>query len=192
MRFKGRLPVIMVLAFVMTLPSIAFARRLQGRNSRWTVIEFPQGQQVDIGFKVVNAAIVKGFPRETWSAPASRSDEPEEINSSPERSDSFPEFAAGAKISRSATTTTIRFSLYRLPRNSTYYLYVIGPFGVVKVFTLNRSNYETSVWKSLQTDADTFMLALSISGTLTDIETDKNVFMISQPPQGFRIAPKGP
>ncbi|HKR60155.1 MAG TPA: hypothetical protein VJS64_10515, partial [Pyrinomonadaceae bacterium] len=141
---------------------------------------------------VVNPAVVRAFPRESWpasEAPSQSADEPEY---DPSHADSGPEFAAWAKITREGTSTSIKVSMYRLPRNKTYYLYVIDPSGTpVQIFKLNRSGYETSTWNR-STEPGTFMLALSMSDRLTDIETDKNVFMTSETPDGFSIVPKNP
>ena len=190
MRFNKRIPVIAILVFLLMVPSVANVRsRLQTKNSRWTVVEFPTDQQVKLGFKVVNFNIVRAFPKR--SEPASRADEEEpDVDSS--RAD-VPIAAAWAIVTRSGTSTKVDFSVGLFPGNATYYLYVIDGAGlVINNWKLTTTASGNTRWRNLNTDAGTFMLALSVSDTLANIETSKSVFMISDVPEGFRITPKNP
>jgi len=182
MNSNKQLTVAVVLVFVMTLLGIDFARSpLQKKKSRWTGIEFPQGQPVNLNFKIVG-----DFPRESPRPP--QGDEPD-IGT--EKGDGVTP-TASARITRVGASTKIEFSVRSFPKNAMYYLYVVDSSGSV----INRWRFKTTASgnatlpQGLTTDAGTFMLALSAAYKLTDIETDTRVLMISLAPSGFPIAPK--
>lgn len=168
----------LLVALLLGLSSIANDRaRPQPKPSNWSVIAFPHGQPVEVGLITVNGKTLRALWRSTGQDPGTcgKCDVP-----SPK-----------ATIRSASGASNIELSLVSLPKEVTVYLYVVDVSGSVRnSWELKTNDQGGGRWLHLQTSTDTFMLALSVANKLTDVETDKNVIMISTVPDGFAKVPR--
>ena len=167
----------LLVALLLGFTSIASDRAQAQQNSKWSVIAFPHGQPVEVGFFTVNRKTLRAL----WS---SNGQDPGSCTNC-----DLP--SPHARITSGSDASRIELSLFSLPTNVKVYLYVVDVSGSVKDSWELKTNGEGGGrWSSLKTSTDTFMLALSVANKLPDVETDRNVFMISMVPPGFAVVPR--
>jgi len=186
----------------MSMAVVASAQSFLQRKSNWSAVTYPQDKTVAVRFKVplpifdcftcAVAGITPGadpWRNATASTGASTFTKVAATDSYAPATLELP--TGAAKVTHRSNSTLIEFSVIRLPSSHTYFLYSVEPSG--KVFKLGRVQINSTTQGSLRVNIDiaTFMLVLSISDKLYDLDKDPNIILVSLAPEGFHIVPKG-
>ncbi len=159
-----------VFACLLTASTLGLAQ--VPKKDRWAGVTFPENQPVRLGFKLL-------FPFPTGAAP--------DIDC--EKCDVLA-LGAEATITRRADHTRIEVRGGGFARNRRLYLFVVNPDGSTIRLRSTITNNEGGFSLVDNAERDTFMLVVSLSSTMGNLEKDPNLILASVAPRGFAVVPK--